>query len=201
VGPTFTFTTRDGRAGLVRVARPRDARACLAIVTEAVRERPRTLAVVEDELWSPRVWRRHRIDWSARGVSLVAEIEGRVVGQLTCERAPRTVTRHGAEFGITIARAARGIGVGRALLDALEAWARAHGVTRIALGVFAGNERAITLYRSCGYTEEGVERRGVRFPEGDVDVIRMSKFLDARQPSQATADYDAETRPRGADGA
>lgn len=175
MSPTFPFTTRDGRAGLVRVARAGDARACLAIVAESVAERPRTLAVLDRELWSVREWRRHRLDWAARGVSLVAEVGGVVVGQLTCERGHRTVTTHAAEFGITVARAGRGEGVGRALLGALESWARGHAVTRITLGVFAGNEPAIGLYRSCGYEEEGVERGGVRFPEGEVDVIRMFK--------------------------
>lgn len=177
----FPFRTRDGRPGTVRPARPRDARACLRIVGGAVGERPRTLSVLEEELWDIREWRHHRLDWSARGVSLVAEVAGRVAGQLTATRGVGSRTRaHTAEFGITVAREARGIGVGRALLETLEAWANEHGVTRIWLAVFEGNDRAVRLYRALGYEEEGVERRGTRFPEGDVDVIRMAKLLDAR---------------------
>jgi RimJ/RimL family protein N-acetyltransferase len=198
----FPFVTRDGRAGLVREARSTDARACLAIVAEAARERPRTLAVLEKELWRPKDWRRHRLSWGATGVSLVAEVDGAVVGQLTCERGVRAVTRHSAEFGITITAPARGIGVGRAMLKTLESWAREFGVTRIALGVFPHNERALTLYRSLGYEEEGVERAGMKFPEGEQDVIRMSKRVPAHEARASDRhDYDEAGRSRdGGDG-
>lgn len=188
----FAFTLRDGRSGIVRPARPRDARACLRIVTEAVRERPRTLSVDEAELWSVREWRSHRADWGPRGVSLVATVGGKVVGQLSCTRsAGSRTTSHNAEFGITVAREARGQAVGRALLETLEVWAYEVGVTRIQLGVFAGNERALRLYRSMGYEDEGVQRGGARFPEGEVDVIRMAKRL-GRAPK-------ARERARGYD--
>jgi len=173
----FAFTTRDARAGVVREARPGDGRACLAIVTEATHERPRTLAVIERELWRPREWRRHRLSWSKTGVSLVAEVGGEVVGQLTVTRGNRPTTAHRAEFGITVAAKARGIGVGTALLRSLETWAREHGVDRIELGVFEDNERARSAYRRQGYADEGMEHGGVRFPEGDVNVVRMYKRL------------------------
>lgn len=205
MGRTFPFRARDGREGIVRPARSRDARACLRIVSEAVAERPRTLAVLEEELWTAREWRAHRVDWGRRGTSLVAELDGEVVGQLTCERSNRTVTMHSADLGITVRSDARGIGVGRALMRALEEWAREYGVDRITLGVFAGNDRAIGLYRALGYAEEGVDRGAVRFPEGDVDVVRMAKVLGRARPPGAPGDlagrardYDEPRPPRGA---
>jgi putative acetyltransferase len=171
------FQTRDGRHGFVRPARRTDARACLRILAEAAAERPRTLAILEREIWPPRVWRRHRLDWSAHGVTLVAVLDGAVAGQLGCERRRHPATRHVAAFGITIARAARGIGIGRALLQAMELWAVEFGVARLELGVFEHNARARGLYRSLGYQDEGIDRCGARFPEGDVDVVRMAKLV------------------------
>jgi RimJ/RimL family protein N-acetyltransferase len=202
VARSFPFVTRDGRPGVVREARSSDARVCLDIVAEAARERPRTLAVLEKELWKPRDWRKHRLPWGVHGVSLVAEVDGTVVGQLTCERGRRAVTRHSAEFGITVAAAVRGLGVGRALLTTLEAWAREHGVTRMALGVFPNNERAKALYLSIGYEEEGVERAGMRLPEGEINVIRMSKRIDAHRGQTSDGGrYDESSRSRdGGDG-
>lgn len=201
----FPFVIRDGRKGVVREARPSDARACLAIVAEAARERPRTLAVLEKELWKPREWRKHRIPWGPYGVSLVAEIDGTVVGHLNAERGRRMVTKHSAEFGITVGAAARGGGVGRALITALEMWAREYGVTRMALGVFPGNTRAHGLYRSMGYEDEGIERAGMVFPEGDQDVVRMSKRIVASTPEASaqaarTHRYDENDRSRDGGG-
>jgi RimJ/RimL family protein N-acetyltransferase len=202
VARAFPFVTRDGRAGIVREAKASDARACLAIVAEAARERPRTLAVLEKELWKPKDWRRHRLPWGPTGVSLVAEVQGTVVAIMSCERGVRAVTRHNAEFGITIASAARGVGVGHAVLKTLEVWAREHSVTRIALGVFPHNERARALYRSLGYEEEGLERAGMNFPEGEQDVIRMSKRIPAQEAQGSEGRrYDEAGRSRdGGDG-
>ena len=116
------------------------------------------------------------------------------------------VTRHSAEFGITIAAPARDVGIGRALITTLETWAREQGVTRMALGVFPENERAKALYRSLGYEDEGVERAGMVFPDREQDVIRMSKRIPlkpAEQPAQAAEArrYDEKDRSRdGSDG-
>jgi len=45
--------------------------------------------------------------------------------------------------------------------------------------VFPDNERAKGLYRSMGYEEEGWERAGMKFPEGEIDILRMSKRIGA----------------------
>jgi ribosomal protein S18 acetylase RimI-like enzyme len=200
VARAFPFVTRDGRKGIVREARSSDARACLTIVAEAARERPRTLAVLEKELWTPRDWRRHRLPWGQHGVSLVAEVAGSVVGQLTAERGRRMVTRHSAEFGVTVAAGARDSGVGRALITTLEAWAREHGITRMGLGVFPENARAKALYQSLGYQEEGVERAGMAFPEGEQDVIRMSKRIAPEHRAQAAGTHRYDEKDRSRDG-
>src|SRR2546427_1588492 len=142
----FAFTTKDGRAAVVRPARPTDAKACLAVVWEATQERPRTLMTSPEEFWSVRQWRKHRLDWSENGVWLVAEVEGKVVASLGCDRARRPRERHLCEFGVTVGRAHRGQGVGRALLETLEVWAREEGVEKIMLRVFDTNARARSLY-------------------------------------------------------
>jgi len=173
----FVFTTKDGRKGVVRPARPTDAKACLAVVWEATQERPRTLMTSPEEFWTVRQWRKHRLDWSDNGVWLVAEVESKVVASLGCERARRPRERHMCEFGVTVGRAYRGIGVGRALLEALEVWARESGVEKIILRVFDTNVRARALYEKTGYASEGIDRRAVKFPDEYIDAIRMAKFV------------------------
>jgi RimJ/RimL family protein N-acetyltransferase len=181
----FPFTTKDGRTGIVRPALPGDAKACLAIVWEATNERPRTLMTSRDEFWSPRQWRKHRRDWSADGVWLIAELDDRVVGNLGCERGRRPRERHACEFGVSVAKAARGIGVGRALLNTLEIWAREEGVERITLRVFDTNARARGLYESMGYVNEGLERNAVKFPDEYIDAVRMAKLIEVAAPPSA----------------
>lgn len=57
---------------------------------------------------------------------------------------------------LTVAEAAEGRGVGRALLDAAETWARGRGYSQITLNVFAVNARARAIYQRGGYGEETV---------------------------------------------
>jgi len=174
----FPFTAKNGIQGIVRPATPRDARPSLAIVDEAVRERPRTLITTTEEFWRPSEWRRNRADWSARGVWLVAELDGRVVGSAGVSRGDRPALRHTAEIGLTVTTSARGIGVGRAMMETAEIWAKEFGVTRLTLGVFDTNERGRALYSSLGYVVEGIETGHVLFGDGDLkNVIRMAKFL------------------------
>jgi GNAT superfamily N-acetyltransferase len=167
----------------VRPARARDAKACLAITAEAVAERPRTIIVSEAELWDARTWWRHAVPWAAQGAQLVALVDDRIVGHLRVTRMDeRAAIRHVGSFGLIVAASARGIGVGRALLEVTEIWARQHGVDRLTLEVFAGNDRARALYTKAGYVEEGFHKGAVRFPDGSVDVIAMAKMLPSIDP-------------------
>lgn len=171
------FTTRDGRAGVIRPARRSDAAACIAIVREATMMRPRTIMTTTDEVWGVREWRARMLGLGERGVTLVADIGGDVAGLLGAARGDRPVTAHVADLGITVAERYRGQGVGRALMEGLEDWARARGVTRLVLGVYDTNDVARRLYDSLGYEVEGVERQSVKFADATHDTIRMAKFL------------------------
>lgn len=183
----YAFTTKDGRPGVVRPARPKDAKACLAVVWEATNERPRTLMTSPEEFWSPRQWRKHRRGWETDGVWLVAEVDGVICSSLGAERGKRPRERHVAEFGITVGKAHRGIGVGRAMLEALEVWAAEVGVERIQLRVFDTNARARALYERMGYASEGVELLAVKFPDEYIDALRMAKLVGGPSVTDGSA--------------
>jgi RimJ/RimL family protein N-acetyltransferase len=59
-------------------------------------------------------------------------------------------------FDIEVRPEARGRGIGRAALDALDAWARDAGYPRIGLQVFGSNDVARRLYARAGYVETNV---------------------------------------------
>ena len=55
-----------------------------------------------------------------------------------------------------VSPAARGRGVGRAIIDRATAMATERGMKSLRLDTFDNNAPAIALYRSCGFTDHGV---------------------------------------------
>ncbi len=88
-------------------------------------------------------------------------------------------SRHGfGELGMTVAQEWRGRGVGSALLEAAIESARAHGLHKLSLSVFAHNDRAIALYRKFGFVEEGRRVKQYRRSSGELwDAIDMGLLL------------------------
>lgn len=85
----------------------------------------------------------------------------------------RAVGVEGDVQTIAVAAEARGLGIGRALLDELLAEAGRRGVRELFLEVRADNPVARTLYESVGFREIGVRPRYYQ-PE-DVDAVVMKK--------------------------
>ena len=90
---------------------------------------------------------------AAGGFSLIARVGGEPVGLANCfvtfstfEGRP-LVNIH----DLVVLPGARGTGVGRALMVAVEAAARARGAGKVTLEVLSGNARAQGLYSALGY--------------------------------------------------
>ncbi len=81
----------------------------------------------------------------------IAQVEDEVVGHLQCcllrKRAGPPLEVLLYEIGVRTAR--RRQGVGRALLNALEVWMKAHHLRE--LWVLADNPGAVAFYRACGF--------------------------------------------------
>jgi ribosomal protein S18 acetylase RimI-like enzyme len=100
------------------------------------------------------------IDSSAEDPALmVAQDEtGERLGFIRLETRPDHFTgeRRGYVSEIAVAKNGEGRGVGKALMEAGEAWARGRGYQLLTLDVFAGNERARSFYRRLGYDEDSL---------------------------------------------
>ena len=80
-----------------------------------------------------------------------------------------------AEVSVYVAEAARGRGVGKALLRALVEEAEVHGIWTLQAGIFPENAASVALHKSCGFRKVGVRRKIGKL--GDVwrDVVLLER--------------------------
>jgi ribosomal protein S18 acetylase RimI-like enzyme len=119
----------------------------------------------------------------------VAELDGDVAGYVRLAHPfPIEASKHVLHIsGLAVDPGCRRRGVGKALLDAAAAEARARGARRLTLRVLAPNEPARRLYERAGYVVEGV-MRGEFFLDGVyVDDVLMALDLTEEGSAVSTA--------------
>ena len=91
-------------------------------------------------------------------LTLVAELEGRVVGAMTTHVIPaiHVSPRVAMLTVLVVADELRGRGIGRELVDRAEAFAREHGATKISLTSALHRTAAHGFYKLLGYEHTGV---------------------------------------------
>jgi phosphinothricin acetyltransferase len=101
-----------------------------------------------------------RWDAAHPSLRLVAESDGAVVGWAALSPySSRCCYRGVAEESVYVGAAARGRGVGRALLGTLIARAEAEGIWTLLAGVFPENAASLALHASLGFRVLGVHER------------------------------------------
>jgi putative acetyltransferase len=145
---------------------------------DAVAREKRYLAQVEaPALESVRAFVRANV---AASVAQFVALDGdRVVGWCDILPAWAHAQRHCGALGMGVLAAHRGRGIGRALLSACVAKARANGLSRIELDVRADNEPAISLYERVGFRREGRKHYALRYDDTFFDAISMALVFDA----------------------
>ena len=140
----------------IRHTEPDDYEALHAIMTQ-----PRAAAgTMQLPLASKESWRKRLSEPRDGAYSIVACVDGQVIGQagMTVEQRPRR--RHTASLGMAVHDEWQGRGVGSALMSALvdlaDNWI---DVQRIELTVYADNAAAVHLYEKFGFAIEGTLRR------------------------------------------
>ncbi|MGI8731018.1 MAG: GNAT family N-acetyltransferase [Solirubrobacteraceae bacterium] len=104
----------------------------------------------------------------------VLYIDGHIVGTLALHS---THADGVLALGMSIRDRFRGRGGGRALLSAAVEHARGIRAHKIELEVWPDNERAIGLYRACGFEVEGVRRDHYRRRDGSLRSSQIMALL------------------------
>ncbi|MEL1087141.1 GNAT family N-acetyltransferase [Pseudomonas sp. OB66] len=133
--------------------------------------------VLQMPFQSIEVWRQRLQADSERALKLVALHQGVVIGNLGLEACSRMRRAHAGSFGMAVAVAWQGKGVGSQLLAAAlevaDNWMNLH---RVELTVYADNEAAIGLYRKFGFEAEGLLRDYAVRDGQWVDTLSMARL-------------------------
>lgn len=165
----------------IRPLGPEDAAAWRALRLEALQLHPDAFgAALEDEAALDLAAFARRLSPAPPSVVLGAfDPAGELLGTVGLAAQHGLKERHKAlVWGMHVRPEARGHGIGRALLEAVAAHARAAGLAQLQLGVGTGNAAARRLYESAGYVVFGVERDALRPAPGrsideELRVLRL----------------------------
>ncbi|MCL6523742.1 MAG: GNAT family N-acetyltransferase [Thermoflavifilum sp.] len=173
----------NGEELIIREPVPDDAAALLSYFQQAVRDTEflmttpteasqHTLRSEQDFI---RSFRNH-----PHNLYLVAVVQDQIVGTLSVTQGNRSKIEHTAEFGIAVIREYWNMGIGRRLMTQMFRWLSHHPqIQLLYCKVMANNEKAIHLYQSFGFMEEGRLSRFLRQPGGEyVDLLYFTKWLN-----------------------
>lgn len=170
---------KDGRTCTIRAAVEDDARELLAFLkhthaesdflnyfpgefTKTIEEER---AFIRDHLTKPGL------------LLIVGELDGRIIAAGGAWSPEFQRMTHHAELGLTVLRDFWRQGIGRKLMECIIEWGRLAGKRKIYLRVFADNDRALPMYESLGFAEEGRLRGDVLRADGTYgDTVVMAKF-------------------------
>jgi GNAT superfamily N-acetyltransferase len=131
--------------------------------------------LADEEAMSNAAWRA-RLASNAAGLETAGflalvggEARGLVVGVRREDRADSVNLN-----ALWVAPDARGLGAGRALVDAVCRWAQQIGRTRVTLAVVEKNDAATAFYRACGFaeTQRTVREEGGR-SRTEISMVRL----------------------------
>jgi RimJ/RimL family protein N-acetyltransferase len=84
---------------------------------------------------------------------------------------------HRGTLGMGLAKAARGKGLGKQLLQTALLHAKTIGIEKVELTVYPNNQPAKRLYENCGFKESGVIKHYRKWNNQYFDVIQMELFF------------------------
>jgi|SRR5450755_936112 len=107
----------------------------------------------------------------------VVEHDDRLIGYLRAGGGDYQHNRHNVYIVVGILQAFTNQGIGTALFQTLEAWARSHKLHRLELNVMVHNLAGIALYTKSGFVIEGTRKDAFYINNHYVDEYYMARLL------------------------
>lgn len=112
-------------------------------------------------------------------VVIIAEIDGKIVGNLGFSGGMRERLAHVGEFGVSVLKEYWGKSIGEELIKYLINWSKNSKIIRkINLRVRTDNTRGIKLYKKLGFLEEGTLKRDFLINGEFYDSLSMGLIID-----------------------
>jgi phosphinothricin acetyltransferase len=164
----------------IRLARAADAAAVAAIYNHGIAERSATF---ETDARSPEDMGRRIEEDPQRYPVFVAEENGQILGWASIGTyRPRACYAGVGEFSVYIDPAARGRGLGRALVNELIGQAAARGYWKLLSRIFPFNTASRELCRALGFREVGTYEKHGRLDGRWLDVVIVERLIPENQP-------------------
>ncbi|OCA90376.1 acetyltransferase [Bacillus sp. FJAT-27225] len=152
----------------LRTGNSKDAEALLELEREVLLESEFMISVIEEfeeTTAQMRSWFQKILE-NDRETLIVAEMKQKVVGFIVFRSKNTKRLSHTGSFSAMVKKEYRNQGIGKLLIKELLNWAEQNPlIEKVSLGVLSTNQRAISLYKSMGFVEEGRKIKEVKFNE------------------------------------
>ncbi|MGH4120393.1 N-acetyltransferase family protein [Clostridium sp.] len=167
---------KNGISVVIREARASDANIILEYVKTISSESDFLTFGQEEFVMSIEQEEKYLDDISKQNnaICVVAEIDCKIVGNLSFSGGKRPRISHTGEFGVSILKEYWGNGIGTELIKYLIEWSKQSGLIRkINLIVRDDNFSAIHVYKKLGFTQEGIISRNLQINGKFYDALFM----------------------------
>lgn len=177
--PTTTITLKNGKEAIFRSPRREDAAMMVDHLRQTAGETEFLLRCPEEVTMTVEQEEKfiQSINQSTNSYMILCEVDGQYAGNCHLQLHDKIKVRHRGSVAIGLSKAFWGMGIGTAMFEEMIRLAREHGATQLELGVIAGNERGLALYRKMGFRTYGELPNAIRQKDGTM----VSEILMVRE--------------------
>ena len=118
-----------------------------------------------------------RFQNNKKDMMLVATVDGLIVANASVESSRISRFSHQGELSVTVLKKYWGQGIATRLIEMLLQHSRENGITDVTLFVRSDNERAVSLYKKCGFEKIGTHKNYFKINSKYYDADFMQIIL------------------------